>query len=300
MTRINPVTLKAARDSKKWSLDDLARKSRIDKQSIHRIEKGEKKRNRRDVVKKLSDALGITADALTNPTAKFPVIGDSQVKTVSESQLNLRVSDRCRNALALTAIRYKVTQSHITEIAPFLFSWAAELSLKRRQERLDAVETNDAERAALSAPHLHDWAFNNFKAEKILDAEKVSIKSRDIFGRMIDGDDFESHLSESYDETTENPFSQFMSEVAEHIGAGAGFTYWHPDGSPDYEVAREQALALLNDDNEAARLVLSGCVALHQLPDHLKKKASGSDRAKWVHEKWAENPLSTVLSDLDL
>ena len=291
MTRINPETLKSARENKGWSLDDLARRSGIDKQSIHRIEKGEKKRNRIDVIEKLARALGLTADDLTNVTSNLPKADGAERNDATESQLNLRISDQCRNALTLTSFRYRLAQSEIVEIAPLLFCWVAEASLKRRRERLDAISRNDAERAALSAPHLHGRAFDNYKAENTLHAELESINARDVFGKKIDGDGFESFLAESYDEKKENPFAQFLSEIAGEFGEVAEFEGWDPDYSPEYQVCAAEALGLLGDDKAAADIVLRGAVSLHQMPDDLKKKGAGADRAKWVHDTMGRKPF---------
>lgn len=300
MTRINPETLKSARVNKDWSLDDLARRSGIDKQSIHRIEKGEKKRNRIDVIEKLARALGLTADDLTNVTSNLPKADGAERKDATESQLNLRISDQCRNALTLTSLRYRLAQSDIVEIAPLLFCWAAETSLKRRRERHDAISRNAAERAALSAPHLHGRAFDNYNAENTLHAERESINARDVFGKNIDGDGSESYLAEAYDEETQNPFAKFLSDIAGEIGEVAEFEGWDPDYRPDYQVCTAEALALLGGDSTAADIVLRGAVSLHQMPDDLKKKGAGTDRAKWVRQMWADSPLAKLMLEIEL
>jgi transcriptional regulator with XRE-family HTH domain len=299
MTRINPETLKSAREGKGWSLDDLAKRSRVDRQSIHRIETGGKKRNRADVIKNLAKCLHLTEEELCAVEYAIPAGKEGGRAEPEISQLNLRLSDQCRNALVLTSHRYSLSQASIVEIAPLLFCWAAETSLKRRRERLDDIAKNDEERAELSAPHLHGRAFDNYRADDTLEAEQKSIDTKDIFATSIDGDDLESYLSENYDEEAENPFAQFLSRLAEEIGSGATFEGWHPDWPPQYEICQAEALAIFGGDDKAAGLITRGSVSLHQMPDEIRK-AKGTERAKWAHEKWSENPISKITLDLVL
>lgn len=60
MSRINPEVLRSERDKKGWSLEKLERRSGIDRQSIHRIEKGGQQRNAHKVIEALARAFGIT------------------------------------------------------------------------------------------------------------------------------------------------------------------------------------------------------------------------------------------------
>ena len=287
MSRIIPEILKAEREKKGWSLDDLAKRSKIHRQSIHRIEMGRLKHNRETVIEKLARALGITEDTLTN--AEIPKHAESAANYVDElfssSQINLRVSNRARNALSLAANRYRVTHAQIVEIAPLLFCWAAEQSLKQRREGLAAINRANHELEQLGQPHLHAATFANQRSEGPLHAERQSIIENDLFGKLFDDEGYESHLPDDYDEAANNPFAVFLRGMTEELGDLATFTEWDPNSSPEYILCRSKAVEYVGGDNEAADEILDGSVPLHKLPKDLREKGKGEARAKWVRDE---------------
>ena len=301
MSRINPEVLKNERNAKKWSIDDLAKKSRINRQTIHRIERGDNERNRKDVIERVAKALAITEDALTTISdvspantappnaASVDTATDDVDHFLQSSQMNLRIANQARNALVLAARRYNVTFSQVIELAPFLFCWAAERSLWERKERLSAIAKNADELSELQARHLHGRAFNNWRADETLAAESNSINANDIFGQMIIGDRLESYKPDDYDEGSENPFATFIQSLADEIGDGAELERWSPVGSPYYTVCAADAHAIVANDTDAANAILNGDVLLHQLPKPLRGKGMGKERAEWVREQAAES-----------
>jgi transcriptional regulator with XRE-family HTH domain len=52
------------RDAFEWTLKDLAKKSGVDIQTIHRLEKGQTKEAKRDTLRKLAEAFNLTAREL--------------------------------------------------------------------------------------------------------------------------------------------------------------------------------------------------------------------------------------------
>lgn len=306
MARINPEIVRAEREKRGWSIDDVARKSGIDRQSIHRIEKGSKKRNRGDVIKALARAFGISEDLLTGTVAPTSPVKelDELDELFLESQLNLRVSNRARNALSLAASRYGVTYAQIIEIAPLLFCWAAENSLNRRRERLATIARNSVELQQIAVLHLHARAFNNYRAEETLEAERRSIEANDIFGRLIDGNQFDSYLPEDYSEAKDNPFATFLCDLVKGMGDLADFGEWDPNYSPEYTICRSKVVEYVAGDTEAADEILDGSVSLHKLPKELREKGKGEARAKWVRDEAAARQKKISerikLSDLGL
>ena len=249
MRRINSEILRSAREEKNWSLEDLAKRSRINAQTIHRIEKGDQKHNRQNVIDALARALGIPEDQLTGLVATSPPEKESDEidGLLSSSQVNLRVSNRARNALSLTASHYGVTHAQIVEIAPLLFCWAAEQSLRKRREHLAEVEAANQKLEQLCPPHLHAAAFANSISENPLYAERRSIKNNDLFGTSIDGDGYESYLPDDYAEATDNPFAVFLRGLTEELGNLATFSEWDPNHSVEYTVCRSKAVEYLVD-----------------------------------------------------
>lgn len=288
MSRINPEVLRSEREKKKWSIDDLAKRSRVDRQSIHRIENGSKQRNRNDVIEKLAKALGISAELLTGASAPTTSVENFEKADVlfERSQLNLRVSNQARNALFLASLKYRVTQSQIVEIAPLLFCWAAKQSLKRRADRLDAIKRNAEELWSLSASHLAGRVFDNWNAMGTIEAELNSIGDEDLFGTMISGDGLVSFLAEEYDEATENPFANFIEDLATEIGEDVSFNSWSPLRSPKYYVCKSLANRVAGGDEVATDEILEGGAPLHKIadkPDFFK--LSKEERAKLARDE---------------
>ena len=138
MPRIIPDVIRQRRRAKNWSLDDLAEKAKINKQTLHRLEKGEHGSSHESTIGKLARALGVSRQVLTGEE-KLPDTPDDNAPFLM-SKLAFPISLSSLNALFLVGQRYHVPQSDIIELAPFLFCWAAEASLRRRGELLQQVE----------------------------------------------------------------------------------------------------------------------------------------------------------------
>jgi transcriptional regulator with XRE-family HTH domain len=303
MSRINPETLQQARSLKKWSLKDLSEKSGVNQQSIHRIEKGNKKHNRKIVIERLAKALKISEEELTgnvrlrsNQSEKDET--DELLTLLSQSQLNLRVSDLSRNALSLAATHYRVNHSQIVEIAPFLFCWAAEQSLKLRRDRLAEIDKANEELAQLQPSHIHAANFVNVRSEQPLEAERLSVEKNDLFGTSIDGDAY-TFLPDDYDEAMDNPFAVFLRNLTKDCGELAAFEKWDPESSPTYTVCRSAAVKLVGGDTLAADEILNGDVSLHKLPKDLRGTGKGEARATWVYDE-LEAKRAKMLKRIDI
>lgn len=308
MRRINPITLRSARQRKGLSLDEVSDRSSIDKQTISRTELGKLKGNRNNVIEKLSKALGITEDELcASSNSGAPEVKEEELdELLSSSQLNLRVSDRARNALSLSAARYKVSLSQIVEIAPLLFCWAAEKSLEQRQKVIDAIKQKNIDLASVEQSHLHPtgFMFHN-RSEAIFDAEQKSVNANDIFAKLVDGNSYESYLPDDYDEARNNPFATYLRKLAENHNDATVlegceiFEEWDPDGSPNYNVCQSTTLDYVGNDKEAAELILDGSVPLHKIPKELREKNKSEERARWIRdEAKARSPKFDIEIDL--
>lgn len=294
MPRINPTTLRIVRSQKGLSLEKLADRSRIDKQTIYRIESGKFTRNGKTIIENLSKALGITADELCASSSSVTpeTKGEEPDELLSSSQLNLRVSDRARNALSLTAASYGVSLSQIVEIAPLLFCWAAEQSLQQRQKVIDDIKQRNVDLASVEQSHLHPtgFMFHN-RSEAIFDAEQKSVNANDIFAKLVDGNSYESYLPDDYDEAKNNPFANYLRKLtvnlkdAKVLEGCEIFEEWDPDGSPNYNVCQSTVLSYVANDTEAAERILEGYVPLHKIPKELREKNKTEERAKWIREE---------------
>ncbi len=303
MPKVVPNVLKRLRITKGWSQEQLAEKTKseglpkLDKQTISRLERGDRASTRGRTVSQLARALGVDPAVLTGE-ASAPEKPHERSLLDPRSQLNVRVGTGPRNALNLVSRRYRVEPSHIVELAPFLFSCAAEESLRQRRERIAEVDRacEAARNAESDIRHLPPPNFT-YSEEKIA-AEYESIDSKDLFGAFkrtpfSDPPDF--------DADTENPFALFLRKLAAPLGDVATFEGWSGGWTPKYRVCPDEAAALVGGDRERADEILGGLVALNEMPKEIRQAGNSKERAEWVRERAEEyrRQLKRDLDDLD-
>lgn len=285
---ISPDILRQLRDEKRMSLDDLAKKAKVDKGTIHRIEQGKQSQQRQSTIDKLSRALNIDANVLIGKTARLSPKAEHDISAFGKQQLNVRIDSSARNALALVAKRYKVSVPHIVEAAPLLFFLAAERCLQQRRERLNQLETTIDEVGSSHAnfPHIPQSAF--YRWFDAVEYEDQSIRKRDLFGEVVDEAPIHDG-NESYEEYEQNPFALFVRQQAEDISSDVEVSGWSSYGGPDYKICSDEALAIVGGDEEAADVILRGAAPLNELPKELRgTDVDLSKRAEWAKEKARE------------
>src|SRR5262249_34360923 len=148
-----------------------------------------------------------------------------------KQQFNVRISRPARNALTLVSQRYKVQPWQLVELAPFLFFWAAEASLRHRREALDkfARARNDLAERCQEIPHLFS-AYDLWDQpieEKLIETERQSIELGDIFGVFV------GEETAAWDDSVKDPFSAFLDSLVENLGSKAKFNGFDlADGTP--------------------------------------------------------------------
>jgi transcriptional regulator with XRE-family HTH domain len=316
-TKIKGEMVKKLRHERGWTQDDLAKKAGLNKQSVLRIEKGEYQGTRRETIAQLCKAFDVDPGVLTGRPATIPAAQANDTDPMAPeageadpfgnaSQLNLRVDNAARNALALTARRYGVQLSEIVEIAPFLFFLMAERSLQRRRETLCEVGNAIAEVEALRDRYRYlpiDIPGNDDQ----IYCEENSIEKNDIFGRLYEaannGRSF--RFVPDYDDNAHNPFAAFLKDelkaLKDALPEGSrrpirsNFAGWHPDvwSSPGYQICLDEVIAMVGSDSEAVQAVLSGKAPLHEIPKHLKNSPP-EELGEWVKAKAKENEIQLV------
>jgi len=284
MKKLDHSVLKQLRNAKGWSQEQLATKTkseglpRIDKQTISRLERGERGKTRDRTIEQLARALNVEPAVLTGE-APVPEMELESEPLSPKSQLNVRVSRATRNALSLVAQRYRwVHPSQIVELAPFLFCWAAEASLRRRRDRVSELE-----RAMENVRNLSSGIWDgpphpdSEYLEKDLEAEHDSINMRDIFGN------FKYEDPEVYsDNNAEDPFSTFLRDLVSDFSDIAKFEGFLSDGSPSYSVCFDTAEELAGGNPDIAEMILSGSVALNEMPKELLSPNKTKERVEWM------------------
>jgi transcriptional regulator with XRE-family HTH domain len=287
---IDPDTLKQVRDEKKWSMDELARRAALDKQSIHRLERGAYRSTRQATIDKLSKALGVSEDILTGKTirrsrdSKDDALNDL---LFSEHQFNVRIHGAARNAFTLVANHCKIGINRIVEFAPILFYLAAERSLQHRREQLAKLESafDAVEDLETDFPHLARDAFwRRYRAP--IEEEIASVERRDFFGELIDREPEFTNDSE-YEDAEKNPFVIFLQEELDKCGDGEELSWFSVTGPPHYRVCIKKAAAFVGNDQDAMNAILNGTVLLNEIPKEIRKGLP-EQRAEWVKDR-AEN-----------
>jgi transcriptional regulator with XRE-family HTH domain len=259
MAEINPKTLKRLRADRRWTLDQLAEKARVDKQTIHRLEKGQGRRARGTTIERLAEALKVEADDLVRPMSNE---GESApTSEPSKSQINLRISNQARNALLLVSERYHVRPAQIVELAPLFFNWAAERCLRKRQERIEVLQQRESEISKeleqfssdlgnLAGGQSPEIELPDYLSE-FWGEQKAALQYGNLFG----------------DHEYTGPIDDLLDELVSEIGEEAEFGGWpHADFSPAYSICKEVATWVANGDEEAMENILQGHAPLHELP----------------------------------
>lgn len=295
--QINPRNLRSLRDRSGLTLEQLAESARVDRQTIHRLEKGIGGKPRASTIAKIAKALNVGIDELCGADIAIGE-GARQRETSPKSQLNIRLADDVRNALNLVGMRYNVKPTHIVELAPYLFLWAAEKSLN---ERLANVERNQADEAAYEASfpeHLRLVCVTRGEVDEARYRERKSIAARDLVGTICD--DYEDWGgSDEWTASPEgNPFALFLRRLIGPIPEDTIFDEWHPKQGPYFRLGISCALDLVGGDEDAAEHIVSGRAPLHEMPDHIRQ-AEPATIAAWAietGEKKAEATLEALLA----
>ena len=283
---IDGKVLKQLRGAKGWSLEELGRKTGLDKQTLHRLENGQRKKSRVRTRQLLSQALGVAEDVLTGEVAAARP--EPLEIFLRKFQVNARLGQCARNALSLVAVRYGVQTSQILELAPFFFFLEAERSLRARRERLDKIDALLAEVESLRTdfpqlPRLAFYRASDALEHGALEHERASVQKNDLFGRIVDDAPIHSK-DDSYDDDAENPFVSFLKQKIAELDVGAEFRSMTASGSPDYRICTDVVAGLVDGDSDAVEAILSGDAQLHEMPKEVRQGAS-EPLVAWVKDQ---------------
>lgn len=285
MAKIIPLVLKTLRKRKGLSQARLAEKSKLNKQTIWRLENGEdsQEETRSRTITDLAKALSTEESVLTGQ-APLPEGQDDDGPFPAVSKLSFPISTDARNALYLMSRRYNVPQQTIVELAPLLFAWAAEASLRQRKDRLDRAEAalNAMKEADRTLEHLQPSSFEEL--EDKIEQEKQALRYQDIWGMSTEYNEW------SGDPWFESPFGVFVAGLAKEIGEDTTFEEFSNDGVAIYRLYPKEAEEFMGDP-ELGDAVMRGHIALHQMPrefaDILNPEAE-KKRAEWARSKLDE------------
>lgn len=284
--KINPQRLAAMLDQYPHSQKKLANAIGTDVGTLSRWKTGKIGNIRSEKLARLCEALDTTPTELCADGA--PIEGAVPKEKAQRDQVTFMLDTACRNALGLVARRYGITRQQVVELAPLLFTIMAEQSLTERSEELDAYYDSGPQHLLkdLRGPRDED-------DKQLLDAERRSIEQRDLFAAQVLAWD------ECYEEA--NPFARFLTERLSKTGVSpGGIVVWDGDEAPRYWVGIEELVAFIGKDQDACNLVLTGKVALAEMPGEIRR-AEPQDRASWIKEKKKRNDsdLLKALNEFD-
>lgn len=282
MPTINTHNFRHLLERRKLTLSALDRDTPVSRATLSRIANGHVTDIRESTLERLAGALGTDVETLTGPD----IADDPSDRFFGrKTQMSVRIANDARNALALVARRFGIKPSDIIHIAPFLFVWAAETSLKRRRTDLKEIEDRIAALAGTRRPrHLDEIVTHHWQADDALLSEQRSINALDLFGTTVP----DEHRPHDYEDSDENPFAVFLKSLAEELGSLAAFDYWSPRwGQPGYQLGDAEALAMTGGNAEAAHQITNGFAPLHEMP-RLIEAGGPESIAEWAIERGKE------------
>jgi transcriptional regulator with XRE-family HTH domain len=285
MSGIDPNVLKQLRGSKGWSQAELAENAKfgkeppINKDTISRLERNPKGNTRGSVLKKLARALGVEINVLTGDAP----IPDGKSEEARTARSSIPISDQARNALYLVYDRYYIQPWQIVEMAPALFCWVAEASLRARQREIDAIKSGfDAAREQeCRTSHLRPSDLADLE-EKIV-AENESIADRDLLGFKVEDAGF-ANFQHDWD----NPFSKFLREIFAEFEGVVSFQGFSLLDFPEYFVCPEEAKRIAGGDETLSEMILRGHIALSEMPKEIDRNFDVSKRVEWIRAQGEE------------
>jgi len=261
MITIDPERLSQVRKLRGLTQAALAKKARVDKQTVYRLEH-EKKPRRLAILERVTKAMDIEIGVLTGERAMpTDLVAVPMRSEEAAYQLNVRVNPAVRNAYELAARRYGVSVQKIAQLAPLLFVIIAEASLQNRDKNVQECRTKYDEYCvrASKIPSL----IPIYELASGIEEEQDSIRRNDIFGR---------HLTNS----SGYPFEDYLQALAARYGEITVASV--SPNATDYRVCRSEAIALAGE--EFADRLLSGEVPIHRMPRSLDV----DKRAEWIRD----------------
>jgi transcriptional regulator with XRE-family HTH domain len=257
----------------------LAELAKLNKQTVWRLENDEaiQEVTRSRTVTDLAKALKTDETVLTGQTP-LPDPQDDDGPSPDMCKLNFQISTSARNALYLMSDRYSISEAFIVELAPYLFAWTAEASLRQRQNRLGRMEAaldalKDADKGLLETAGFEEL-------EDKIEQEKAAIEFHDIWGITTD------YHTRGDDRRLDNPFGVFIDSLADEIGDGTTLEQFPWGDWPIYRLCPKEVEEFIGDP-ELANAILRGEIALHQMPKELREIDTETEnkRREWARSK---------------
>ena len=310
---ISPLNLKALREQKGWSLEELAERSKLTSRRISSLEKhaDDKVSVQQKTLTGLCKALGERADVLA---------GDAPLpKEGKPFDINVQLNPQTRLNYDLLKRKYGIDILDIINVAPLLFVSAAEDSLQRQQEQID----KDAEEfgklsslwfqiSNLSETLSHPvvpWIPEGYSDEEYFAERRHAVKIKDPFETYL-------CLPHMYDEGLPrsdypNPFADFLYEVSQRpLLKGTieltderevGPRYWYSSSEciPDHRICLDVLKQITLGSMDAEKALEQGVASISEIPDYLWEPRKAGDRVAWLEDKYRQAEANLSEEDVE-
>ena len=291
---IDPRNLRALREAKRLSRRQLAAKSRVSERQLARLESS-RKAVRSTTFRRIAEALGTDSKELSGPSPLQPMPAPPE-----DVHVGLRVSPQLRLAYDLVGARYGPTRKQIVELAPLLFVLLAEGSLAWRKKRVGKVdELVDRLRDLGKDSQLYFAKYVEDICEAA-DVERNSIRTADVLGDKVRGEDFLCELFTEDDLYGVVPFADYLCSLAEDMGVGGIVDFFPNDtdatvgydtiwGAEPYEVCKDLLGEMTGGSKYARWALVHGDVQLSKIPRDLLKPEAKDARVAWLESKLSDD-----------
>jgi transcriptional regulator with XRE-family HTH domain len=291
---INPATLKALRETKGLTQDKLVElvnrigRGRLDKRQLQRIEGKARLPGPHYVREKTLLAL---ARALSVSPAELQSAPEDSPAAPAEvdERLPLPVKVRPATVTKLDLIRsaYKVSLEEIIDLAPLMFAYHAESSLRERKQRLEG-NLQLRERFLRAFPEMQHLLEEGEQATPSkLQSEHMSLRGDDIFGMWLDPEVFDGI------ELGDNPFAEYLQRLSAEFAAPSklevddlpALLALHAETRiPDYTVCTEHLDWLTQGDPELKMAILNRELLIDNVP-LMRLLGDAADRVAWMRRE---------------
>ena len=279
---IHPDAIRAFRERKRWTQEQLAKAAKVSLPTIKRIE-GKKDGMYAANTKKaeaISKALGVTLADL----AAAPADDDHDEQLRKFGYRPLRTMVDAETALAFNMVQhiYGIPIKSQIVMAPLFMAILAEGSLAWRRKRVAEIEEAAGDLHVLAGGHL-SFAHVAYRAEDGAAAERQSIEMKDLFGEHVCDEAFEF----GYDPSVNNPFADYLVDFARKTAArtvtfeeGAGWKT--SEGFPNYTIGADLIADITAGDLDAEYALMRGHVYVDTVPPDLVGADRDADRVAWM------------------
>ena len=297
--KINPAAVQHHRRRQDLSQEELAARVKdrqgrgiLSKRHLQRIERKAQLPGphyvREEVLLALARALRVSPSRLQEVPED-----SSQVQTETSGRVPLpqiKVWASTATKLDLVRSAYKVTLEEIIDLAPLMFVYHAESSLRERRERLERdLATRETMLRAFP------------KLQQLLDSDKQggdawfamedeSLRADDVFGWFIDPEMVQDI------EIRDNPFTLYLQRLSERLRAPDKLAVAQEDPAllvpgmgltPEYQVCRAHLDWLTCGDPELKQAILERRVLIDDLPAGALGFPDPSARIDWMRTELA-------------